>query len=204
MTEIHMLHIFRLIPIIPAFALCFGCQTIDVTNGATGTISVTVGDEDPPPADGEDEPLIDTSQVTRTLNEGDSASFTVNVALNVNTTEIRAQGDFVDLFDSITIAEEGPTLYIVEDNAGGIKITNNSGGAIDELWLARTSTLPDEWVLGFGDWGAPFGPINDGDILEIKPLIAADDWALKFDGTVRVAPVYNVDVAQITEITISP
>jgi hypothetical protein len=97
-----------------------------------------------------------------------------------------------------------PNPKRLETNRGAIEVFNTGSTTIHAFWIQSVAANGDSnWAFGFGDWGPQLGPVPPGASVWVTTLGPADDWAIKFDGTVRVSPKYSVVAGQTTAITIS-
>lgn len=175
------------------------CATFEITNDSMGDVEVAIGTElmfestDP-----EDVPTPFTVQA------GATSTQVVNIPLNVSEAQIRANGDWVNLIDTVTVAgDDETTFYTIVDNAGAARITNSGTTPIQSIHFTSTATMDDEWAFGLGDWGPDLGPIAPGESVELTGLFPGEEYNVKFDGTVRIAPQYTITVGEYTDIAVS-
>jgi len=173
------------------------CQSFQVTNDSMAAVEVQIGSEGMfSSSDPEDEPS------PFTVEPGETVDKTINIPANVDEAEIHAAGDWVNLIDRVPVASDGPTSYTIVDNAGAARLTNAGSTPIESIHFTSTATMDDSWALGLGDWGQDLGPIAPGESVELMGLFPGEEYNVKFDGTVRVAPQYTITVGEWTEISI--
>lgn len=184
--------------VLPLALVLVGCQSFEVTNDSRAEVEVRIGSEG----------MFDSTDPADLpspfrLDPGETVEKSVNIPANVDVAVIQANGDWVNLTDTVPLASEGATAYTIVDNAGAARLTNTGTTPIESIHFTSTFFMEDDWVFGLGDWGDDLGPIAPGESIELMGLFPGEDYAVKFDGTVRVAPQYTITVGEFTEVSVN-
>lgn len=186
-----MMHLPKTLPALLFGTLAVGCAKLEITNDSSSTVDFQVGYFDG-----------DAVPPTRTLEPGETGSYSVNVPLGQDPV-IVGTGEFVYL--DTTFPRDAP--FSIQDNAGAVRLTNTTAASIGSIWFRSAeemdAPLPlDLLQLLILEWGDPtVTSLGVGETVEVPAMPIADDYLLKYDDSIRLV-TYETTVGEYTEITL--